>query len=68
MDGKGRALDNIFAERLWRPVKYEEVYLYAYETPREARQGVARYLHYYNHERQHQSLAQRTPAEVYTGP
>ncbi len=67
MDGKGRALDNIFAERLWRPVKYEEVYLYAYETPREARQGVVHYLHYYNHERQHQSLAQRIPAEVYTG-
>jgi len=56
MDGKGRALDNIFAERLWRSMKYEE-----------ARQGVVRYLHYYNHERQHQSLAQRIPAEVYTG-
>ncbi len=68
MDGKGRALDNIFVERLWRSVKYEEVYLHAYETPREARQSLARYLHYYNHERQHQSLAYRTPAEVYTSP
>jgi len=65
MDGKGRALDNIFVERLWRSVKYEEVYPHDYATPREARVGLARYLAYYNHERPHQALSYRTPAEVY---
>jgi putative transposase len=65
MDGKGRALDNIFTERLWRSVKYEEVYLYSYESPRQARQGLSRYLEFYNHERPHQSLKYQTPAEVY---
>ncbi len=65
MDGKGRALDNIFTERLWRTVKYEEVYLHSYESPREARQGLNRYLAFYNHERPHQALGYRTPAEVY---
>ena len=65
MDGKGRALDNVFVERLWRSVKYEEVYLNAYASPREARAGLARYLTFYNHERPHQALAYRTPAEVY---
>jgi putative transposase len=73
MDGKGRALDNIFTERLWRTVKYEEVYLHSYTSPREARQGLTRYLDFYNHGRLHQALAYRTPAEVYfpatpTGP
>ncbi len=65
MDGKGRALDNIFTERLWRTVKYEEVYLHSYDSPREARQGLRRYLAFYNHERPHQALGYRTPAEVY---
>ncbi len=64
-DGKGRALDNIFVERLWRSVKYEEVYLNDYTSPREARAGLRRYLAFYNHERPHQALAYRTPAEVY---
>lgn len=67
MDGRGRALDNIFTERLWRTVKYEEVYLHAYESPREARQSLTRYLTYYNEGRPHQSLEYRTPAEVYFG-
>ena len=65
MDGKGRALDNIFTERLWRTVKYEEVYLHSYESPRAARQGLSRYLAFYNQARPHQALAYRTPAEVY---
>jgi len=67
MDGKGRALDNIFTERLWRTVKYEEVYPRSYGTPREARQSLAHYFQFYNHERPHQALAYRTPAEVYAG-
>ncbi len=67
MDGRGRALDNIFVERLWRSVKYEEVYLHDYNTPREARQGLARYFEFYDHERPHQSLDYRTPADVYFG-
>lgn len=65
MDGKGRALDNIFTERLWRSVKYEEVYLKSYETPREARVGLNGYLNFYNTERPHQALGYRTPKEVY---
>ena len=65
MDGRGRALDNIFTERLWRSPKYEEVHLHDYETPREARAGITRYMAFYNHERVHQSLGYRTPAEVY---
>jgi putative transposase len=65
MDGKGRALDNIFTERLWRTIKYEEVYLKEYASPREARQGIAQYLSFYNQERPHQSLSYRTPAQVY---
>lgn len=67
MDGKRRALDNIFVERLWRSVKYEEVYLNDYASPREARQGLARYLTFYNDERPHQALAYQTLAEVYRG-
>jgi putative transposase len=67
MDGKGRALDNIFTERLWRTVKYEEVYLQAYGTPRAARQSLARYFHFYNHERPHQALGYHTPAALYCG-
>lgn len=65
MDGKGRALDNIFVERLWRSVKYEEVYLRDYESPREARLGLARYFKFYNHQRPHQALNYQTPAQVY---
>jgi putative transposase len=65
MDGRGRALDNIFTERLWRTVKYEEVYLHDYAGPRAARSGLTRYMEFYNHERPHQSLAYRTPGEVY---
>jgi putative transposase len=68
MDGKGRALDNIFVERLWRSVKYEEVYPNAYASPRDARQGLARYLTFYNDERPHQALNYHTPAEVYFQP
>ena len=67
MDGKGRALDNIFTERLWRSIKYEEIYLHDYTTPRHARQGLTRYLEFYNHERPHQALNYRTPAELYGG-
>jgi len=65
MDGRGRALDNIFTERLWRSVKYEEVYLNEYLTPREARQGLSRYFQFYNYERPHQALGYLTPATVY---
>jgi putative transposase len=65
MDGKGRALDNIFVERLWRTVKYEEVYLRDYATPRDARQGLGAYFLFYNEIRPHQALGYRTPAEVY---
>lgn len=65
MDGKGRALDNIFTERFWRTVKYEEVYLHDYASPKDARKGLTRYLDFYNYERPHQSLDYRTPAEVY---
>ena len=65
MDGRGRALDNVFVERLWRTVKYEEVYLKDYETPREAIQGLGTFFVRYNERRQHQSLDYRTPAAVY---
>lgn len=66
MDGKGRAFDNIFTERFWRSLKYEEVYVKDYQSPREARQGIARYIDLYNTERLHESLDYRTPFEVYT--
>ena len=65
MDGKGRALDNIFTERLWRTIKYENIYLHDYHSPREVRCGLAAYLTFYNHQRPHQALAYRTPAELY---
>ena len=65
MDGKGRYLDNIFVERLWRSVKYEEVYLKAYRDGSEARRGIDAYLDFYNRERPHQSLDYRTPAQVF---
>jgi len=65
MDGRGRVFDNIFIERLWRTVKYEEVYLHAYETVEEARRRLASYFVFYNAERLHSSLGYRTPREVY---
>jgi len=65
MDGRGRALDNIFVERLWRSVKYEDVYLRDYQTVRELDAGLGRYFRFYNQERPHQSLGYRTPAEVH---
>lgn len=65
MDGKGRALDNIFTERLWRSLKYEDIYLKDYRTPREAREGIDRYFAFYNTERPHQALNDRRPAELY---
>jgi putative transposase len=67
MDGRGRALDNVFVERLWRSLKYEEVYLKAYRSVRELESGLANWFEFYNHERPHQSLGYRTPAEVYGG-
>ena len=67
MDGRGRFLDNIFIERLWRAVKYEEVYLHAYEDGRAAHEGLSRYFPFYNVERPHQSLDYRTPSELYFG-
>jgi putative transposase len=65
MDGRGRALDNVFVERLWRTVKYEEVYLKEYETVIEAVEGIRAYFEFYNERRFHQSLGYKTPAEVY---
>ena len=65
MDGAGRAFDNIMVERLWRTVKYEDVYLRDYQTPAEARLGLGRYFVYYDHRRRHRSLGRRTPASVY---
>ena len=65
MDGRGRAMDNIFTERFWRTLKYEHIYLNEYAAPKEARQGIGRYLHFYCHERPHQSLAYQRPVEVY---
>ncbi len=65
MDGKGRWVDNVFVERLWRSVKYEDVYLRAYETPTELRAGLARYFDFYNTRRRHSALDRRTPDAVY---
>jgi len=66
MDGKGRYSDNLFIERLWRTVKYEEVYLKAYQDGRDARISLGNYFRFYNAERPHQALGYRTPAEVFT--
>ena len=68
MDGRGRVYDNIFVERLWRTVKYEEVYLRDYAGLPEARRGLREYFAFYNEERLHQALGYKTPAEVYFGP
>jgi len=67
MDGRGRCMDNIFIERLWRSLKYEEVYLKDYASVTEAKDSIARYFHFYNHQRLHQSLDYRTPAAIYSG-
>ena len=64
-DGKGRALDNVFVERFWRSVKYEEVYLHDYQSGLEAWSGLDSYIKFYCHERPHQALGYRTPASVY---
>jgi putative transposase len=68
MDGRGRALDNVFVERLWRSVKYEDIYIQGYKAVPELRRGLARYFAFYNHARLHQALGYRTPAEVYGMP
>lgn len=65
MDGRGRALDNIFVERLWRSLKYEDIYLKDYKSVKEARKGIAKYFSFYNNERLHQSLQYRCPRDVY---
>ena len=67
MDGRGRALDNVFVERLWRTVKYEEIYLKDYGTPGEAIQGLKQFFQLYNRQRPHQALGYQTPAAVYFG-
>jgi len=65
MDGKGRWVDNVFVERLWRSMKYEEVYLNAYDSVADARESLSRYFEFYNSERRHQSLGNQTPETVY---
>ena len=65
MDSKGRAFDNIFVERLWRSVKYEEVYLKDYQNVSQAKEGLRRYFEFYNTQRLHQSLGYKTPEWVY---
>lgn len=65
MDGKGRALDNVFVERLWRSLKYEDIYLKDYSSVKDARQGIEKYFSFYNNERLHQALGYRCPREVF---
>ena len=65
MDSKGRALDNIFVERLWRSLKYEEVYLQNYQIVPEAKKSFKNYFNFYNNERPHQSLGYKTPREIH---
>ena len=67
MDGKGRCLDNVFVERLWRSVKYEDVFIRGYEGVPQLRAGLAAYFRFYNEQRRHQSLEYRTPEAVYRG-
>ena len=67
MDGRGRCLDNVFVERLWRSLKYEEVYLYAYDTVSAAREGIGCYFDFFNNERPHSALGYQTPASFYDG-
>lgn len=66
MDGRGRCMDNIFTERLWRTVKYEDVYLKGYQTIHEARDGLTNFFDFYNYKRPHQSLGYKTPNEIYS--
>ena len=68
MDGKGRALDNVFVERLWRSVKYEDLYLKSYETVPHLYRGLTDYFLFYNQERPHQGLDNQVPADLYFGP
>jgi len=65
MDGRGRVFDNIFTERFWRSLKYEDVYLHDYQSVREGKYGIGRYIEFYNHTRLHQALNYQTPAEVH---
>ena len=65
MDGKNRALDNIYVERLWRSLKYEDIYIKQYESVRDLRQGIDRYFRFYNTERFHQGIGYLTPDEMY---
>jgi len=65
MDGRGRWLDNVFIERLWRSVKYEDVYLKAYDSIPETREGLKTYFKFYNSKRRHQGLDRKTPDNVY---
>ena len=65
MDGKGRCFDNIFVERLWRTVKYEDVYLKGYCSPKELREGLKNYFRFYNEKRPHQSLGYKSPMEIH---
>jgi len=65
MDGKGRALDNAITERFWRTIKWEDIYLKSYETPRDLRKGIADYIHWYNSQRPHSSLGNMTPVIAY---
>ena len=65
MDGRGRAFDNIFIERLWRSLKYEEVYLKDYKSPKEAYENISEYFRMYNYDRPHQSLEYKKPYEVH---
>ena len=67
MDGKGRWWDHVFVERLWRSLKYEEVYRKAYDSVAEARLGIGNYFRFYNCKRRHQSLDRQTPDQVYAG-
>lgn len=67
MDGRGRFADNICVERLWRSLKYEEVYLKAYESVAQARRGISAYFEFYNHQRLHQALGYRTPQQLLQG-
>jgi len=67
MDGKGRCMDNIFIERLWRSVKYEEIYVNEFQSAKQLRKSLKKYFYFYNHERPHQSFDGQTPAEIYYG-
>ena len=65
MDGKGRWCDNVFVERFWRSIKYEEIYLHAYDSVSEARSGIGQYIQFFNNRRPHSSLQAQTPDQVY---